>query len=423
MPWSAMKERLLPSISKGLVTTATVRMPSSLATCATTGAAPGAGATAHAGGDEEHVAALDQLDDAVTILHRRLPAHVRVGAGAEALGDVAADLQRGLDLGVLECLRVGVDAHEFHAIDAGGDHVGDGIAAAPTHPDHLDDGALAVRVHQFKHGCRSLHKYKRLVESSSSAVSFKSSPGTSYACDPASTWRCRPGSARDAAGKALSRRVEQQPHARGKNRVAHHIGEPAHGLRDAEAHRHVEHLLGQLDRAFHLGAAAGEHDARGDHLLEAAAAQLLAHQAEELLVARLDDLGERLPRQAPRRALADARHLDALVGIGELRERAGVADLDVLGVLRRGAHRDRDVIGDLVAGDRDHRGVADRAVGKHREIGGAAADVDQAHAQLLLVLGEHREARGELLEHDVLDGRARSAGCTSRCSARRSRRR
>ena len=64
-------------------------------------------------------------------------------------------------------------------------------------------------------------------------------------------------------------------------------------------------------------------------------AQLLAHQAEQLLVARLDDLGERLARQASRRALADARHLDALVGVGELRERAGVADLDVLGVLRR----------------------------------------------------------------------------------------
>jgi hypothetical protein len=34
------RERLLPSISNGLVTTATVRMPSSRAICATTGAAP-----------------------------------------------------------------------------------------------------------------------------------------------------------------------------------------------------------------------------------------------------------------------------------------------------------------------------------------------------------------------------------------------
>ena len=52
-----------------------------------------AGATAHAGGDEQHVAAGDQLDDAVAIFHRRLAAHFRVGARAQALGDVAADLQ------------------------------------------------------------------------------------------------------------------------------------------------------------------------------------------------------------------------------------------------------------------------------------------------------------------------------------------
>ena len=166
----------------------------------------------------------------------------------------------------------------------------------------------------------------------------------------------------------------------------------------------MEHFLGELDGAFHLGAAAGQHDAGGDHFLEAAAPQLLAHQAEQLLVARLDDLGERLSREAPCRALADRGHLDALVGIGELRERAGVTDLDVLGVLRRRAHRHRDVVGHLVTGDRDHRGVADRAVGEHRQIRGAAADVDQAHAELLLVLGEHGEAGGELLEHDVIDG-------------------
>ncbi len=40
MPWSATIERLLPSMWNGRVTTATVRMPSSRAICATTGAAP-----------------------------------------------------------------------------------------------------------------------------------------------------------------------------------------------------------------------------------------------------------------------------------------------------------------------------------------------------------------------------------------------
>ena len=73
MPWSATRERLLPSISKGFVTTATVRMPSSLATLRDHGSCARAGAAAHAGGDEQHVAAFDEFDDAVAILHRGLP--------------------------------------------------------------------------------------------------------------------------------------------------------------------------------------------------------------------------------------------------------------------------------------------------------------------------------------------------------------
>ena len=47
--------------------------------------------------------------------------------------------------------------------------------------------------------------------------------------------------------------------------------------------------------------------------------------------------------------------------------------------------------------------MADRAAAEHRDVGGAAADVHQAHAELPLVLGEHRQARGQLLEHHVLD--------------------
>jgi hypothetical protein len=124
---------------------------------------PGARATAHAGGDEQHVATLDELDDAIAVLPRRLAPDLRIGACAQPLGDVASDLQGRLDLGVLQRLRVGVDAHEFHAVDSRRDHVSYGVPAAAAHADHFDDGALAVRVHQFKHselllypGCRRL---------------------------------------------------------------------------------------------------------------------------------------------------------------------------------------------------------------------------------------------------------------------------
>ena len=50
--------------------------------------------------------------------------------------------------------------------------------------------------------------------------------------------------------------------------------------------------------------------------------------------------------------------------------------------------------------------MADRAAAEHRDVGGAAADVDHAHAEILLILGQHRVARGQLLEHDVVDRQA-----------------
>ena len=110
-----------------------------------------AGATAHAGGDEQHVRAFDHFDDAVAIFHRGLTAHFRIGARAQALGDVAADLQTDFHLGMFQRLRVGVDANEIHAFDPGLDHVRDGVAAAAAHADHLDHGALVFCISKYKH--------------------------------------------------------------------------------------------------------------------------------------------------------------------------------------------------------------------------------------------------------------------------------
>ena len=75
----------------------------------------------------------------------------------------------------------------------------------------------------------------------------------------------------------------------------------------------MEDLFGEFDGPFHAGAATGDDDARCDRFIETAAAQLLGHQAEQLGVARLDDLGQGLPRQATGRPITDARHLDGLL--------------------------------------------------------------------------------------------------------------
>ena len=73
----------------------------------------------------------------------------------------------------------------------------------------------------------------------------------------------------------------------------------------AAADRQVEDLLGDLRHALEDRAAAGQHDAGVERLLVARAPDLVPHQVEDLLGARLQDLGE--DRAAPSRAAAGRR--------------------------------------------------------------------------------------------------------------------
>ncbi|KAG1240683.1 hypothetical protein G6F68_017422 [Rhizopus microsporus] len=101
--------------------------------------------------------------------------------------------------------------------------------------------------------------------------------------------------------------------------------------------------------------------------------------------ARLDHGAERLALDLTRAAGAQARHFHGLVRAGQhLLGHAG-AQLEFFGIRRRRAQHGRDVVGDLVAGDRQHRRVADRAAGEDGDIGRAAADVDQHDAEFFLV--------------------------------------
>src|SRR5580692_399026 len=166
-------------------------------------------------------------------------------------------------------------------------------------------------------------------------------------------------------GHSVVTGVEQKPNTRGKYGITHDVREALHGLRQAETDGHVKNFFGELDGTFHLGAAASQDDAGRNDFLEAAATELLAHETKQLLVTGLHDFGERLSRQAARGPIAYARHFDALIGVRELRQRAGVADLDVFRVLRRRPHRYRDVVGYLVTGDGNHSCVPDRAIRKY----------------------------------------------------------
>ncbi|MNZ75477.1 hypothetical protein D3C78_939550 [compost metagenome] len=98
----------------------------------------GAGAAAHAGGDEHHVGALQHLGDALAVLQRGLAADVGIGAGTEPLGHVHAQLQDGLGIDLLQCLGIGVGTDEIDVVDVAAQHVIDGVAATTADTDDLD---------------------------------------------------------------------------------------------------------------------------------------------------------------------------------------------------------------------------------------------------------------------------------------------
>src|SRR5262249_14511226 len=98
--------------------------------------------------------------------------------------------------------------------------------------------------------------------------------------------------------------VEHQPDAGGERRAVDVIRQPADVARTAAPDREIENLLGDLRHAVEDRAAAGQHDAGVEALLVAGAADLVPHQMEDLLGARLQDLGQDAPRHDPRLAAA-----------------------------------------------------------------------------------------------------------------------
>jgi len=72
-------------------------------------------------------------------------ANVGLRAGAETFGDLHAHLHDALGLRHGERLGVGIGHDKINALQAGGDHVVDGIAARAADPEHGDAG-LSSRI-------------------------------------------------------------------------------------------------------------------------------------------------------------------------------------------------------------------------------------------------------------------------------------
>ena len=116
----------------------------------------GAGAAAHAGGDEHHVGAGQVIADLVDHLLGGGAADVGLRAGAEPFGRRHAHLDDALGPRHRQRLGVGVGDDEIDALEARVDHVVDGVAARAADAEHGDPRLQFADVGNFQidaHGC------------------------------------------------------------------------------------------------------------------------------------------------------------------------------------------------------------------------------------------------------------------------------
>ena len=114
------------------------------------GGRPGAGAAAHAGGDEHHVGAVQMAEQFVGRFFRRRLADFRLRTRAQTLGQMRPKLDSAIGSAVHQLLRVGVRDHEIDALQVGGDHVVDRVRATATDTDHGDPGGeIGVRLWRY----------------------------------------------------------------------------------------------------------------------------------------------------------------------------------------------------------------------------------------------------------------------------------
>jgi hypothetical protein len=102
------------------------------------GRGAGAGAAALAGGDEDHVGALERLLQLVAALLRGGVTDCRVRACAEPAGDLRADVDLHVGVAHQQRLRVGVHGDELDAAEARVDHAVDRVRTAAADADDLD---------------------------------------------------------------------------------------------------------------------------------------------------------------------------------------------------------------------------------------------------------------------------------------------
>lgn len=113
----------------------------------------GSGSAAHSGGDENHVATIEDFVNGAFGFSGGICSSGRVSAGTEPASRDGSDGESCFSEARLQGLGIGVEGNESDAGDSGFDHSVHGVASASSHADHFDDGLGFKKVdrHHFIH--------------------------------------------------------------------------------------------------------------------------------------------------------------------------------------------------------------------------------------------------------------------------------
>ena len=143
------------------------------------GGRAGAGAAAHAGGDEHHIRILHSLGNVVAALLRGALADLRIGAGALTAGHLLANLQLLVGIGHRQRLSVCIDGHKLHTLGAGLDHSVNNVVAGAAdtndlYRNHIFGTCFSFEIHSsvLLYILRHIKCEKFLCESCSYFITF-----------------------------------------------------------------------------------------------------------------------------------------------------------------------------------------------------------------------------------------------------------
>src|SRR5262245_7727605 len=189
--------------------------------------------------------------------------------------------------------------------------------------------------------------------------------------------------------------VDQEPGRDRECRTFGSLGQSRDAERPAHAHPARENARGGLGQPRELARAAGQHHARTRIRRKRRGGEPVAHHFQNFLDAGADDAHEGGAGDDVRRlalVLADRRHRDHVAIVRGAGDRASVQRLDAFGVGELGVQAARQIHGDVIAAEREGIRIDEPPLREHRDRGGAGTDIDDCRAEVRFIVGEDAQS-------------------------------